>query len=230
MARRDVTRADEPPAPVLGASRARVLAVVQQGTGAIGVEAVADRVGLHPNTVRFHLDALVRAGLASRTSEEREQPGRPRLLYTANADGVAAGRRSYRLLAEILAGYLAGHSEEPARAAREAGQAWGRFLTDRRQPFGRIDASEATDQLVTMLDEVGFAPEVSDGGRQVLLHHCPFRETAVLHRDVVCSIHLGLMRGMLAELDAPLQAERLDPFVEPSLCVTHLTPRAGAST
>jgi hypothetical protein len=33
------------------------------------------------------------------------------------------------------------------------------------------------------------------------------------------------MQGLLAELDAPLEAERLDPFVEPSLCVAHLVSR-----
>jgi hypothetical protein len=37
------------------------------------------------------------------------------------------------------------------------------------------------------------------------------------------------MQGLLAELDAPVHAERLDPFVEPSLCIAHLALR-GAST
>jgi hypothetical protein len=30
---------------------------------------------------------------------------------------------------------------------------------------------------------------------------------------------------MLAELDAPMEARRLDPFVEPNLCVAGLTKR-----
>jgi hypothetical protein len=34
------------------------------------------------------------------------------------------------------------------------------------------------------------------------------------------------MRGILAELDAPLDVTRLDPFVEPDLCVAHLASRA----
>jgi hypothetical protein len=33
------------------------------------------------------------------------------------------------------------------------------------------------------------------------------------------------MQGMLAELDAPIVAERLDPFVEPSLCIAHLATK-----
>jgi predicted ArsR family transcriptional regulator len=49
---------------------------------------------------------------------------------------------------------------------------------------------------------------------------------------VVCSIHLGLMQGMLAELDAPIDTDRLDPFVEPDLCVARLSrrPQAGGGT
>jgi hypothetical protein len=34
------------------------------------------------------------------------------------------------------------------------------------------------------------------------------------------------MQGLLAELDAPVDAERLEPFVEPTLCIAHLSARA----
>lgn len=57
---------------------------------------------------------------------------------------------------------------------------------------------------------------------RVLLRHCPFREVAEHHREVVCALHLGLMQGVLAELRAPLDAERLDPFVEPGVCIARL--------
>jgi hypothetical protein len=37
------------------------------------------------------------------------------------------------------------------------------------------------------------------------------------------------MNGLLAELDAPLEVDRLDPFVEPSHCVASLSRNtAGA--
>ena len=63
--------------------------------------------------------------------------------------------------------------------------------------------------------------------REIRLHQCPFLEVAQEHREVVCAVHLGLMRGMLDELDAPLEATRLDPFVEPDLCITRLANTAG---
>ena len=141
------------------------------------------------------------------------------------------GRRSYRLLAEILTSYLGTQIKQPVDAALQAGEAWGRYLTERPAPFQRIDATTANQQLVDTLEDIGFAPEaVSTGSeRQILLHHCPFREAAEQHPDVVCSVHLGLMRGLLSELDAPLEARRLDPFVESSLCVTHLAAPRGRS-
>jgi predicted ArsR family transcriptional regulator len=221
---RDLTRPDPGGDPALGERRAQVLGALREAEAPLSVGTVADRVGLHPNTARFHLDALVDAGLADRGPEDREQPGRPRVLYSARPENVHAGRRSYRLLAEILSSYLAATTPHPAEAARDAGQAWGHYLADRPPPFRRLDTATAVRQLVSVLDEIGFAPE-PEGEERISLRHCPFREIAEQHGEVVCSIHLGLMRGLLAELGAPVDATRLDPFVEPDRCVTHLTPR-----
>jgi predicted ArsR family transcriptional regulator len=147
------------------------------------------------------------------------------MLYQARPDAARAGARSYQLLAEILTSFVAAQVPQPSRAAQSAGREWGRYLAARPGPFERVDAASATRHLVDALDELGFAPEArtTGGKRQILLHHCPFREVASKHEDVVCAIHLGLMQGMLAELDAPVDAGQLDPFVEPDLCVARLT-------
>lgn len=222
------TRRDPGAARALGRSRAQVLTALRRADSPSTVGAVAGRVGLHPNTTRFHLDALVESGLAERAAEKRERPGRPRVLYSARPDDP--GVRSYRLLAEILSGFLAATTPRPADAAAEAGRAWGRYLAERPPPYQRLGATAAEAQLVRVLDDIGFAPEpVTAGGeRQILLRHCPFREIAEEHGEVVCAIHLGLMQGLLTELGAPTAADRLDPFVEPGLCVAHLGPGAGA--
>jgi predicted ArsR family transcriptional regulator len=232
VATSDVPRSDPQPEVALGDSRARVLGVLQDAGTALGVADVAEAVGLHPNTTRFHLDGLVEAGLVQRASEDRETPGRPRTLYSARPEAGRAGPRSYRLLAQILTSYLASQARQPGAAALTAGTEWGRYLAQRPAPFRRATVEQATDQLVQVLDEVGFAPEAVTSGRkrQVLLHHCPFREAAEQHREVVCSVHLGLMRGLLEESGAPLQAQRLDPFVEPSLCVAHLSARGSKAS
>lgn len=211
-------------APVLGETRARVLALLQDAEQACGVGEVANKLGLHANTARFHLDGLTDAGLVDRTSEETGHPGRPRAIYRARPGAMQAGRRSYHLLAEILTNYIAEREPQASKTALRAGRAWGTRLARAAKSPRRVTAASAARQLVSMLDDVGFAPELttSRGDRQILLHHCPFREAAIEHQEVVCAVHLGLMQGMLGELNAPLAAERLDPFVEPTLCIAHV--------
>lgn len=211
--------------PVLGASRARVLELLRAADGPLGVAQVAERAGLHPNTARFHLDGLAKAGLAERQIEERTQPGRPRMVYRACVQDVAAGQRSYQLLATMLTSLVAGTLPHPTQTAVEAGQEWGRYLVERPAPFQRVDAADGIRRLSAVLADAGFAPgPVSDPAAPVIpLRHCPFREIALQHGDVVCALHLGLMQGILNEVRAPVTADRLEPFVEPSLCLAHLT-------
>jgi predicted ArsR family transcriptional regulator len=212
----------------LGRSRADVLDMLRAADGPLGVREVAQRMRLHPNTARFHLEALVEAGLAVRETEDRETPGRPRIGYQATADGPP-GRRRYRLLAEMLTTLIAGTVPDPAEAAEEAGREWGAYLTEQPLPYQRVTAAQAIAKLTAIMEELGFAPQPeagADGGQyRLCLRQCPFREVAQRHKDVICSLHLGLMRGALSRMRAPVTADRLDPFVEPSLCVARLTAR-----
>jgi predicted ArsR family transcriptional regulator len=215
----------DPEVVQLGASRTRTLEVLQDAGQPLGVHEIAELVGLHVNTARFHLDGLVDVGLATRSREARSEPGRPRSVYAAKPNGRQVGQRSYRLLSQILTSFLASAVAEPAEASVEAGRAWGRYLTDRPAPFQHVAAEEALARLMRILTEIGFEPDAAGTvkKRQINLRHCPFREIAKEHHEVVCSIHLGLMQGALTEMKAPMSADRLEPFVEPALCVAHLS-------
>ncbi len=217
----------QPEEPALGASRARVLRLLQKAREPIGVAAVAQRMRLHENTARFHLDALVGAGLATRALAQRKTPGRPAAVYQASHAEPDDQRRNYRLLAKILASSWTRWVPEPEHAALRSGEAWGRYLTDRPAPYESVDRETAMARLLELLDDLGFAPEHNQGldAHRLLLRDCPFLETAAEDPHVVCAVHLGLMRGALTELNAPLEVTSLDPFVEPSLCVARLSPR-----
>jgi predicted ArsR family transcriptional regulator len=211
----------------LGRSRADVLDMLRAADGPLGVREVAQRTGLHPSTARFHLEALTEAGLAVRETEDRETPGRPRIGYRAVTDGPA-GRRRYRLLAEMLTGLIAGTMPAPGKAAADAGREWGAYLTEQPPPYQRLSADKAIGKLTALMEELGFSPQAEAGGggqHRLRLRQCPFREVAERHQDVICSLHLGLMRGALERMRAPLTADGLDPFVEPSVCVARLTER-----
>ena len=114
---------------------------------------------------------------------------------------------------------------DPAGRSETAGAAWGRALVERARPLARLPRAEAMRRLQELLDELGFEPEVPAGGRRILLHRCPFREVAGEHQAVVCSAHLGLIKGALGELGVDAGAATIEPLVTPTLCVTHLPAR-----
>ncbi|MDR0359202.1 MAG: transcriptional regulator, partial [bacterium] len=78
-------------------------------------------------------------------------------------------------------------------------------------------------------ERLGFQPELVEEAEQsrMLLHRCPFLDLAKTHPEVTCSVHLGLIRGALAEVDTPLEVTDLEPFVKPSLCVAGFRAARG---
>lgn len=218
-------RRHDDPAHGLGPTRARVLALLQDAGEPMTAAATGARLGLHVNSARFHLDGLTEDGLVLRRREERSTPGRPRVLYAAATAAPGVAHRSYRLLAEILTSLLADKLPDPAASAEEAGHAWGRYLSPPAEPFRRPHESEALDSLVHALDKMGFDSHIVDepGSLRLEVSHCPFLEVAQGHNDVVCSVHLGLIRGILDQVEAPVSADTLEPLVEPSRCIAHLT-------
>ena len=210
-------------------ARVALLERLRQADGPVGVDALADHLDLHVNTVRSHLGQLEQAGLVASESEARDRPGRPRLVYhaTDRAATVASTTSDdgYRFLSVVLASYLSARSDDPAGEAEDAGTVWGHHLVDRPAPFRSTDVDDGIGQVVAALDGLGFAPELADADTprpRILLRRCPFLEVARDHQDVVCSVHLGLIRGALDELGVDVEASELLPFVEPDLCVTRL--------
>lgn len=186
--------------------------------GPLSIAELADRLGVHPNTARYHLDTLVAAGRVERAPAGRSGPGRPALRFRPAAGMDPGGPRRYRLLAEILLHALA-DTPDPTAAAVAAGRAWGRQLP----PDG---PGEPLARLLALLAEMGFAPERrdADGAAPIGLRHCPFLEVTASGLGVVCPVHLGLMQGALSNWSAPVTVDRLEPFAEPDLCLAHLAP------
>jgi predicted ArsR family transcriptional regulator len=207
-------------------SRVQILKVVQEAEAPLDARELGTRVGLHVNTVRSHLRVLAEAGLVSARREARTRPGRPRVLYEATAEPLdAPAPASYRLLAQILASSLAGSERDPSARAEEAGRAWGAHLVDRPPPFTSISKEKTIDQVVRLHEEHGFSPELrrAPSGQEIVLKRCPFHEAATTYPTVICSLHLGLVRGALAELGTGVEADWLKPFAEPGACVAHIT-------
>lgn len=202
--------------------RVRIVGELQRAPKGLDAQELAERLALHPNTIRWHLGVLADAGLVRSHPEGRSTPGRPRIVYALSDSTDAGDSESHRLLATILTGALT-ELEDGSTRAESAGRAWGRFLV-RRRPGRRLTDEEATREVVGLLAQQGFRPEA--GENEICMHHCPYRELAP---GIVCAVHLGLIDGALTELESSLEVERLDPFVEPELCVARLRTRRASS-
>lgn len=203
-------------------SRLALLRVLEASDEPLAAHTLAERVGLHVNTVRWHLGILVDAALVT---QERTHPGgrgRPRHVYRLVHGALFDRPGGFRLLAEILVDALAGGDR--AELAEQAGRVRGRTLVPPRSDGTPASSKEAIAEVVRLLEAFGFQPRLQrePGGRRIAMRPCPFGETAVRHASIVCPVHLGLMRGALDALGAPVEAVALEPFVRSDLCVAHL--------
>lgn len=218
-----MTPAPPTPGPARADRRGEVLAALRSSSSPLSILDLAGRLGLHPNTVRFHLRVLAESGRVEQVPAVRGATGRPPSMFRAHGGMDPAGPRSYRVLAEVLATSL-GADDRGRDKAVEAGRAWGARLADTTTHGPAADDEEAITLLVDLLDDLGFAPErrSSEVASQVGLTHCPFLDLVPEHGRVICPMHLGLMQGVLAGLGAGVGVERLEPFAEPDLCLAHL--------
>jgi predicted ArsR family transcriptional regulator len=170
---------------------------------------LAESLDLHPNTVRWHLGRLAAAGLVRATPGRRNGRGRPSIVHRLTGEGVARGRDEYRLLATMLTDVVAGDELAEARAY-ETGLHWGL----------RLSRAEPDASLARLLDREGF--EAEQRGDRVEMRRCPFCELAESSPQVICTLHRGIVDGALAQAGSGQTVERLEPFVEPGLCIAHL--------
>jgi predicted ArsR family transcriptional regulator len=156
---------------------------------------VADTLGLHPNTVRPHLERMRDVGLLDVETEARGTVGRPQHRYTVAPDAPSLGLEpaTFPLLARMLLRLAASAglgSEEAIDAGRDQGEADAmRF----KRTAGCVQA------LVHRLDELGFDPAIAtdEDLATVAFAHCPFGDLAEADPDVVCGLHRGLVEGFV---------------------------------
>lgn len=214
----------------LSPPRTAVLEMLQQRNAPAKVGELSALLGQHDNTVRAHLEALVNAGLAIRRREVPKGRGRPAWLYEAHPLRSEPNPRvrEHAALAGALATHIASSSPDPIGEARAAGEAWGRSTARTRYPDGALTRPKAARQAtVGILSDLGFDPAADDRVSSVALRRCPMLGVARAQPDVVCQVHLGLIRGALDELGGDASRTDLVPFAEPGACRLHLMTRAS---
>ena len=198
----------------LSGQRLRVLEHVRAHAPVRVVEAAAE-LGLHQNTVREHLDALVDLGLVERGTVTAAGRGRPAAVYRPSSSDPGLAARDYAGLASALAGHIARTSADPERDARAAGRDWGCELAEGITD----DTDDPRTAVLQVLTRLGFAPADEGPDRGVALHQCPLLDTARRYPAVVCQVHLGIVEGLLQSIGAePGPGLDLIPFAEPGAC------------
>lgn len=206
------------------ATRVAIMRLVRGAPDGLTAAEVARDVGRHLSTVREHLDQLTAAGLLRRERASGGAPGRPAWRYRAAASPDAAAG-PYRELAVALVEHLAATEDDPWRAGVAAGRGWGRRLAAGVPPGV---GPRPGDRVLAVLDRLGFAPHVAarHGAEPTVIHlrNCPFRDLVDRTSDVVCGLHLGVIRGAVGAAGGSTADARLAPFGAPAACVVRLAP------
>ena len=196
-------------------TRARLFELLAELRRPAGTEELAERLGLHPNGVRVHLERLRDAGLVA--GEPTRQPrGRPRNMWTIASDARPGGEApsGYAQLGGWLARAVQS-SRASLRRVEATGREIGRELAPDRageagvhapEPAGEAGvpapdrAGEAEERMHAALASLGFQPRREPGaagGLTYRLCNCPYREAAHERPEVVCALHRGMTRGLL---------------------------------
>ena len=175
---------------------------------------VAETLGLHPNTVRPHLERMRDVGLLAVETDPRGTVGRPQHRYSLATDAPSLGLEpaTFPVLARMLLRLAAAGGlgrDEVVEAGREQGDADAESLARAlgldatATPDGAggrgADAPSCVGGLMARLDALGFDPELAGGDDAVTVGfaHCPFRELAEANPEIVCGLHQGLVEGIV---------------------------------
>jgi len=183
---------------------------------------IADTLGLHPNTVRPHLERMREVGLLEVASEGKGTVGRPQHRYAVAPDAPSLGLEppASPLMARMLAQVAATAGVRPELMV-EAGAGEGRAMAASRPP-----GKACTEALMSMLSELGFDPEsVRENGMvTIAFTHCPFQQLAEAHPEVVCNLHRGLVEGFLEQIGGA-GVERFGALADRDPCQVELAVR-----
>lgn len=194
-------------------TRARLFALLVEMKGSEDTEALAARLGLHPNGVRRHLERMRDNGLVERTRAQGGR-GRPRDCWEVAPGARPGGERpeAYADLARWLTRAIPSRPDRLAEVER-AGREIGRDLAP-GEPGGTGQSGQAAERFRQVLTALGFQPEAEaggDGSYVCRLRNCPYRDSVREDSELICTLHRGITAGLVAELDPDAVLKRFEP-------------------
>ena len=177
-------------------TRARLFTLLRDLRRPAGTEELAERLGLHPNGVRLHLERLRKASLVVR-ERTRQSRGRPRDMWVIAPDAQPTGEppTGYADLGRWLARAISS-----GRTSLRSVEATGRQIGRALGPKAALEPGSAEESMHAGLVSLGFQPRRqvdAAGGLTYRLCNCPYREAVHENQAVVCTLHRGVTRGLL---------------------------------
>lgn len=209
----------------MGRQRDRVYMVVRDSLEPLDAPVIAQTLGIHITTARFHLNGLIDEGLVAGTWLASESVGRPRKGYVAvGIDPIAP------VLAALLA-QLGGTADERGKKAAAAGRAWAESLP--RYPVVAGTVPDPVTVISALLARLGFQVSSTMSGfstHEIRMCNCPLRRIAGNFPEIVVGIQQGLIERAL-ELVCPELASQYVVKVSPDTggdceVTLHLTGRS----
>jgi predicted ArsR family transcriptional regulator len=209
-------------------TRARLFGLLAELRRPASTEELADRIGLHPNGVRAHLERLTDASLVDRV-RERQPRGRPRDVWSISPEAHPGGDppTAYAELGRWLVRAM-GEGRTQLRDVESAGRRIGRELAS------AASADPPEERFHAALASMGFQPRrrlTADGTLAYCLENCPYRKVVRERQALVCGLHRGLTSGLLDILDPATKLVRFVPQdPDEAGCVIEVRgPLAGAA-
>lgn len=157
---------------------------------------IAELLGLHPNTVRPHLERMRDVGLLDVSVDARGEVGRPQHRYALAADAPSLHVNAPAV--DELAGMVLSMATRLGASSGDAHDVGYDRGVERATAYERAPSS--LEALVAELDRMGFEPSVGEGeegAAVVAFDRCPFQAQVDEHPELICSLYHGIVSGLL---------------------------------
>jgi len=209
----------------------RLFQYVASAIEPVGRDQAAAAMGVTRSAAAFHLDKLTDAGALAveyRRPPGRSGPGagRPAKLYRVVRGELAFSvpERRYEVVAAVLARAVTIAEEQSvsiADALRKAARSFGRAMAANTEESGGPVPEDSLQRVAAVLGPFGYEPRIEPG--HLRLANCPYHALLAAHGDVVCTMNLRLLKGVLKGADASDLSASRDH--QPSDCCVTIAAR-----
>ncbi|MGL4820208.1 MAG: helix-turn-helix transcriptional regulator, partial [Bacilli bacterium] len=171
---------------------------------------IADQFAIHPNVARMHLTKLEDVKLLRSENDKSGRGGRPSRLYLLSDEVIQfhIPFRDYQLLSTIALETIFDLGPEGRKAFARTGERYGEqliadFLKKEETSADQLTVEQGISLLKLVFARCGLAAVIEWDEKQkaIFIHvnNCPFKEVAHQSPEIVCSMHIHFIRGVIKE-------------------------------